>query len=150
MEQQWVALDHAKLCFSGARILLLAHFNEFEQYYKTLVAAGTPYRFEQVCDAFKSVPVDQQRAFGAKVRPLATKLEAGSLMFIPAGWICVEMSLNKTPCRGARWLLAPDETCEAYEALKKVLLPGERSNAKAGTSAYMILKLIDAAQLGAP
>ena len=115
-----------------------------------MVAAGTPYTYEQVCDAFKSVPIDQQRAFGAKVSPLAIKFEAGSIMFIPAGWICAEMSLNNTLCGGARWLLAPDDVHEAYEALKKVLLLGERSKAKAGTSADMILKLEEADKLATP
>ena len=66
--------------FEGARIVLLILFNDLEQYCKTLV-----------CDAFESIPIGQQMAFGAKVRPLATKLEAGSIMFISAGWICVEM-----------------------------------------------------------
>ena len=52
-------IGSCKIMFEGARILLLAPSNELEQYYKTLVAAGTPYTYEQVCDAFKSVPIDQ-------------------------------------------------------------------------------------------
>ena len=33
-----------------AAALLLAPSNKLEQYYKTLVAAGTPYTYEQVCN----------------------------------------------------------------------------------------------------
>ena len=82
--------------------------------------------------------------------PLAIKLEAGSIMFIPAGWICAEMLLNKTQCGGARWLLAPDESLEAYEALKEVLFPTERSKVKVRTTAEMIFKSIEAAKLETP
>ena len=140
---EFAMVGSLKYMLSGDRMCVLAPFNRVEAVLvESLQASGEPsdeISPQQVCDFLSEateLSLAKMDSFAVRCRA-----SAGSLLFIPWGWILVERTINSDIVSGFRWLLVSDELSSAFTALALRVLPKDGDKAKSNSAVAFLQRI---------
>ena len=140
-------LGSLKWTFKGTRSALLVSFDGACRFSVARCAEKpddlTPTR---VCQLVQEATEDHWPALIDMCGPdgiFRVHLEAGSLLYVPAGWIIAEEVVNGCDVMGLRWLVVPPKITRSFEELSMKVLPSDRSVLKPSSAAGVLSKIVD-------
>ena len=140
---EFAMVGSLKYMLSGDRMCVLAPFNRVEAVLvESLQASGEPsdeISPQQVCDFLSEateLSLAKMDSFAVRCRA-----SAGSLLFVPWGWILVERTINSDIVTGFRWLLVSDELSSAFTALALRVLPKDGDKAKSNSAVAFLQRI---------